>query len=59
MSNTNIEQMKKLIEEKKKKSTQQGKAGSTTSKTNSGPSKGFKSMKRAGSLNKQNLLGFY
>ena len=37
MSNTNIEQMKKLIEEKKKKSTQQGKAGSTTSKTNSGP----------------------
>ena len=40
------------IEEKKKKSTQQGKAGSTTNKTNSGPSKGFKSMKRAGSLNK-------
>ncbi|WP_352408056.1 hypothetical protein [Acetoanaerobium noterae] len=52
MSNTSIEQMKKLIEEKKKKSTQQGKAGSTTNKTNSGPSKGFKSMKRAGSLNK-------
>ena len=52
MSNTNIEQMKKLIEEKKKKSTQQGKIGSTDNKTNSGPSKGFKSMKRAGSLNK-------
>ena len=52
MSNTSIEQMKKIIEEKKKKSTQQGKVGSTANKANSGPSKGFKSMKRAGSLNK-------
>ena len=52
MSNTNIEQMKKLIEEKKKKSTQQGKLGRTANKVNSGPSKGFKSMQTAGSLNK-------
>ena len=52
MSNTNIEQMKKLIEEKKKKSTKQGKGGSRTSKTNECPDKGFKRMKKAGSLNK-------
>ncbi len=52
MSNTNIEQMKKIIEEKKKKSTQQGTSGSATNKVNAGPKKGFKSIKKGGSLNK-------
>ena len=52
MSSTSVERMKKLIEDKKKKATQQGSNGSTSNKLNSGPPKGFKSNKRAGSLNK-------
>lgn len=52
MSNTNMEQMKKIIEEKKKKSAQQGTGGSSENKINSGPNKGFKNTKRGGSLNK-------
>lgn len=52
MSSTSIEQMKKIIEEKKKKSSQQGRNNSTSNKLSSGPTKGFKSSKRAGSLNK-------
>ena len=55
MSSTSVERMKKLIEDKKKKATQQGSNGSTSNKLNSGPTKGFKSNKRAGSLNKQKL----
>ncbi len=52
MSKSTMEQMKKIIEEKKKKSAQQGTGGSSESKANSGPSKGFKNTKRGGSLNK-------
>ncbi|MDY0235407.1 MAG: hypothetical protein RBR71_05235 [Gudongella sp.] len=52
MSGTSIEQMKKLIENKKKKGLQKDAVGNTINKANSGPTKGFKSTKRAGSLNK-------
>lgn len=52
MSNTSIEQMKKIIEEKKKKDLQQGTDGRISNKFNSGPNRGFKNTKRSGSLNK-------
>lgn len=52
MSSTSIDQMKKLIEDKKKKGSQQNASGNSNNKVNAGPSKGFKSSKRAGSLNK-------
>ena len=52
MSNTSIEQMKKLIEDKKKKGSQQGTLSSTTNKLNVGANKVFKNTKRSGSLNK-------
>ena len=52
MSNTSIEQMKKIIADKKKKSSEQGSVGNTESKWNASPAKGFKKTKRAGSLNK-------
>lgn len=52
MAETSIEKMKKLIEENKKKGSQQATAGNSSNKFNSGPSKGFKNSKRAGSLNK-------
>lgn len=52
MSNTSIEQMKKLIEDKKKKSSEQGTAASTTNKVSGTANKGFKNTKRSGSLNK-------
>lgn len=52
MSNTSIEQMKKIIEDKKKKSSEQGTAVGAPNKLNAGPNKGFKKTKRAGSLNK-------
>lgn len=52
MSNTSIEQMKKLIDDKKKKGLEQNLNGSTNSKWNSTSSKGFKNIKKGGSLNK-------
>lgn len=52
MSNTSMEQMKKLINDKKKKSSEQGLEGRTPTKGSSAPSKGFKKNKKAGSLNK-------
>lgn len=52
MSNTNIEQMKKIIEDKKKKSSNQGNSGNASNKVSAVPSKGFKNTKRSGSLNK-------
>jgi hypothetical protein len=52
MSDTSMEKMKKLIEEKKKKGSQQVATGNSENKVNSGPSKGFKKSKRAGALNK-------
>ena len=52
MSNTSIEQMKKIIEDKKKKSSQQDLIVSTTNKWNTKSSKGFKNTKKGGSLNK-------
>ena len=48
----NMEQMKKIIEEKKKKQSQQGTADGTSSKANTAVNKGFTGNKRAGSLNK-------
>ena len=48
MSNTSIEQMKRIIEDKKKKGSQQG----TPNKLNVGSNKVFKNTKRARSLNK-------
>lgn len=52
MSETDIDKMKKIIEEKKKKSSEQSSFNSTPSKMNSGSNKGFKNTKRSGSLNK-------
>ncbi len=52
MSESDIEKMKKLIEEKKKKSAEQGSAGNVVNKQNVGSNKGFKNTKRSGSLNK-------
>ena len=52
MSNTNMEQMKKLINDKKKKSSEQGLEGRAASKSSVAPSQGFKKNKKAGSLNK-------
>jgi hypothetical protein len=52
MTDTSIERMKKIIENKKKKGLQKDAVGNITNKVNSGPTKGFKSNKRAGSLNK-------
>ena len=52
MSNTNIEQMKKLIEEKKKKSSEQNSDNSSPNKINGTFNKGFKKTKKTGSLNK-------
>ncbi len=52
MINKNIEQMKKLIEEKKKKSSQQGYSYETPNQKNASNKKPFKSTKRGGSLNK-------
>ncbi|SEL27211.1 hypothetical protein SAMN04488700_1526 [Carnobacterium iners] len=52
MVNTNMEQMKKLIEAKKKKGSQQNSSDNTPSKVNGTSSKGFKNTKRSGSLNK-------
>ena len=52
MGNASTEQMKKLIEEKKKKGMQKDSTGRASNQSNSGPNKGFKSNKRAGSLNK-------
>lgn len=52
MSDTSIEKMKKLIEDKKKKGSQQGTVDSTQNKLNVGSNKVFKNTKRAGSLNK-------
>ncbi|MEG0496543.1 MAG: hypothetical protein RR439_03140 [Carnobacterium sp.] len=52
MANTNMEQMKKLIEAKKKKSSQSGAIDSAPNKKNGTSSKGFKNTKRSGSLNK-------
>ena len=51
MSN-NIEQMKKLIEEKKKISSQQGYNYDTPNKKNASYKKAFKTTKRGGALNK-------
>jgi hypothetical protein len=52
MSKASVEQMKKIIEDKKKKGQKKDTVGNTLSKFNSGPTKGFKSNKRSGSLNK-------
>ena len=52
MPSTSVEQMKKIIEDKKKKSSQQASNTSGSNKLGAGPPKGFKSSKRAGSLNK-------
>lgn len=52
MSNTSIEQMKKIIEDKKKKGSQQNAHGGTPNKLNVGSNKVFKNTKRTGSLNK-------
>ncbi len=52
MSNTSIEKMKKLIEDKKKKGSQQGTADTSQNKLNVSSNKVFKNTKRAGSLNK-------
>ena len=52
MSNTEIEQMKKIIEDKKKKSAQQGSISSSPNKVNGTFNQGFKKTKKAGSLNK-------
>ena len=52
MSNTNIEQMKKLIEDKKKKGSKQSAVGGVQNKFSANPSKGFKNTKRSGSFNK-------
>lgn len=48
----NMEQMKKIIEDKKKKQSQQGAADGTSSKTKVAVNQGFKGNKRAGALNK-------
>ena len=53
MSNNNIEQMKKLIEEKKEKSSQQGIGHDVQFKKNVNRNKAFKNTKRGGALNKQ------
>ena len=52
MSNNNIEQMKKLIEEKKEKSSQQGAGHDVHFKKNVNRNKAFKNTKRGGALNK-------
>lgn len=52
MSNKNIEEMKKIIENKKKKSSQQGTKNSSPNKINGTFEKGFKNIKKSGSLNK-------
>ena len=52
MSNNNMEQMKKLIDEKKKISSQQGSAEDTPNKKNANFNKAFKNTKRGGELNK-------
>ena len=52
MSNTNIEQMKKLIEDKKKKGSKQSAVDGAQNKFSANSSKGFKNTKRSGSLNK-------
>lgn len=52
MANTNMEQMKKLIEAKKKKGSQSGSVDNAQNKTAGSSSKGFKNTKRSGSLNK-------
>lgn len=52
MAKDNMEEMKRIIEEKKVKSSQQGFYGTASSKVNANPSKGFNKKKRAGSLNK-------
>lgn len=52
MTKTNMEQMKKLIEEKKKKGLQQNSIDNTPNKVNGTSSKGFKNTKKSGSLNK-------
>lgn len=48
----NMDQMKKIIEDKKKKQSQQGVADGKSVKTNAAINKGFKGNKRAGALNK-------
>ncbi|HHT96658.1 MAG TPA: hypothetical protein GXZ90_02030 [Clostridiales bacterium] len=52
MSNTGIEQMKKIIEDKKKKSSQQNLMNSTKNDQKIKSNNGFKSTKKSGSLNK-------
>lgn len=52
MSKTNMEQMKKLIEEKKKKGSQKTSTDHIPDKVNGTSSKGFKNTKKSGSLNK-------
>lgn len=52
MSNTNIEKMKQLIEDKKKKSSQQGSKTGSSYKSSGNFNKGFKSTRKTGSLNK-------
>lgn len=52
MPNNNMEQMKKIIEDKKNNKPQQGTVGSKSSKLSAESNKGFKKTKRSGSLNK-------
>ena len=52
MTNSNMEQMKKLIEAKKKKGKQANQTDHISNKTSGSSSKGFKNTKRSGSLNK-------
>ncbi|MDW7670273.1 MAG: hypothetical protein SCK57_06435 [Bacillota bacterium] len=52
MKKETIEKMKKLIEEKKKQSTQQGYVADLPNKKGRAGSKGFKSIKRGGAINK-------
>lgn len=52
MTNSNMEQMKKLIEAKKKKGSQSNQTDNVSTKTSGSSNKGFKNTKRSGSLNK-------
>lgn len=52
MTNSNMEQMKKLIEAKKKKGSQSGSKDTAPNKVNGTKNKAFKNTKKSGSLNK-------
>lgn len=52
MSKADIEKMKQMIEDKKKKGMQKDLISNTSNNVNVSSSKGFKSMKKGGSLNK-------